>query len=138
MLNNSPTVAVSLLAGLFLSTATHAATVRFDAEEIKVALQTATEEEKGFIDRALRMVDEGQLAPKLVQGAFLRARQQQRRKFQQFKYGLLAQVSDPSIRSELATGRRPVANSPPTLGEKIASRLRRLLSFLPSVHGMIK
>ena len=138
MLKNSSTVAVSLLAALFLSTTTHAATVEFDAEKIKVALQTATPEEEGFIDRVLRMIDEEKLSPELVQGAFVRARKQQRRKFQQFKYGLLAQVSDGSIRSELATGQSPVVDSPPGLRERVASRLRRLFSFLPSVRARIK
>jgi hypothetical protein len=138
MLKNLSTVAVSLLAGLFFSTTTHAAAVEFDTEKIKAALHTATPEEDGFIDRALRMVDEGKLSSELVQGAFVRARKQQRRKFQQFKYGLLAQVSDGSIRLELTTGQLPVADSPPGLRERVASRLRRLFSFLPSVRALIK
>jgi len=139
MLKNSSTVPVSLLAGLLVSTTAHAGKVQFDAEKIKAALQTVTLEEKGFVDRALRMVDEEKLSPELVQGTFVRARKQQRLKFQQFKFGLLAQVSDPALRSELVNGKPPPAAPPASFSERVASRLQRLRLVLsiPGIVGII-
>lgn len=137
ILKNLSTALVSLFAGLLLSTPVHAGAgkVQLDAGKIKAALQTVTLEEKGFVDRTLRMVDEGKLSPKLVQGTFLRARQKRRLKFQQFKFGLLAQVSDPALRAELVHGKPPASAPPASFRERIASRLRRLRESMPGLPG---
>ena len=139
MLRNSSMAMVSIVALLVLSTAaTHAATPRFDADEIKAGLRTAAPEDDGFVDRVLDMVEEGKLSSALVQSTFVWARKQSQHQFQHFKRGLLNRVSDPAIRFELTTGRPATPSPPPTLGETVASLLRRMFSFLPSVHALLE
>ncbi|MFH1267086.1 MAG: hypothetical protein ABIK89_15270 [Planctomycetota bacterium] len=139
MLRNPSTTMASILALLVVSTATSRAdTVGLDAATIKAGLRTAAPEEDGFVDRVLQAVEEGRLSAGLVRGMFLRARKRPEHRFQQFKRGLLTQVSDPGLRSELVTGQSATEDPPPTFGQTLASRVRRLFSFLPSVHAMLK
>lgn len=119
------------------TTSARAVTSQLDVEKIKAALRTATPEEDGFVDRALGMVADGKLSAGLVQGMFVRARREQRHKFQQFKYGLLSQVSDPAIRAELVNGETPPP-PPPNLGQRVAASLRRLSSFLSRVRSLLE
>jgi hypothetical protein len=128
----------SLVLVLAATTATRAGTTSLDAETIKAGLHTATPEEGGFVDRALGMVEEGRLSGGLVQGTFVWARAQPRRKFQHFRYGLIERAPSPAVRTELATGQVANANPPPGLGQRVAARLRRLLSFLPSVQALFR
>jgi hypothetical protein len=129
-----PSLALVLLA----TTATRADTRRLDADTIKAGLYTAAPEEDSFVDRAVGMVEEGRLSGGLVQGTFVWARAQPRRKFQHFRYGLIERAPTEAARTELATGQPPITNPPPGLGQRVAARLRRLLSFLPSVQALFK
>jgi hypothetical protein len=127
----------SLLLLLLATPATFGDTTPLDAETMKAGLHTATPEEDGFIDRAVEMVEKGRLSPGLVHGTFVWARAQPRRKFQHFRYGLIERAPNEQTRTELATGQPPTPNPPPTFGERVARRLRRLFSFLPSVQGWL-
>jgi hypothetical protein len=129
---------ISLLVLPVLSTApVQAATTKLDADKIKAGLHTAAPEEDGFVDRALQMVEEGKLSAKTVQSTFIWARQQSRHRFQHFKRGLITRAPNQAVRTDLVTGQAP-ASAPPSLGERVAARLRRVFSFLPSVHALIK
>ena len=128
-----PSLALVLLATM----STRAATTRLDAETIKAGLKTAAPEEDGFVDRAVGMVEEGRLSGGLVQGTFVWARAQPRRKFQHFRYGLIERAPSEAARTELSTG-RPPAPPPPGFRQRVAARLRRLFSFLPSVHALLR
>ena len=139
MLKHPLTTLASILALLVvLTAASQAGPALLDAATIKASLRTAAAEEDGFVDRVLQAVHEGRLSAGLVQGMFLRARKQPQHRFQQFRLGLLTQVSDPGLRAELVGGPPAIADPPPNFGQMLAARFRRLLSFLPSVHGMIK
>lgn len=123
---------------LVATTATPAASRDLDADTIKAALRTARPEEDGFVDRALGMVEQGRLSSGLVQGTFAWARVQPKRKFQHFRYGLIERAPNEAARRELVTGQAPPTSAPPGLRQRVAERLRRLFSFLPSVHGFLK
>lgn len=123
---------------LAVTPATRAGTTRLDDETIKAGLHTATPEEDGFVDRALGMVEDGKLSGGLVQGTFVWARAQPRRKFQHFRYGLIERAPTAAVRTELATGQVPTTSPAPSLGQQVAARLRRLLSFLPSVQALFR
>lgn len=127
----------SLTLVLAATPATGAATRSLDADTIKAGLHTATPEEDGFVDRALGMVEEGKLSVGLVQGTFVWARAQPRRKFQHFRYGLIERAPSEAARTELETGQAPTSPAP-SLGQQVAARLRRLLSFLPSVQALFR
>ncbi len=79
---------VGILLSVGVRTADTAAPV-LDAETMKAALDTATPEEDGFIERVVALVEEGTLPPKLVHSTFLWARKKPRHKFQYFKRGLI-------------------------------------------------
>jgi hypothetical protein len=64
---------------------------------MKVALRTATPEDDGFIDRVLKLVERGTLPLDMVESTFLWARKKPQRKFQYFKYGLLARAQQQGI-----------------------------------------
>ncbi len=132
---------VSFVALLVLSsTITRAATpVELDAERIKAGLRTTEIEEDGFVDRALRLVEEGKLSAATVQSTFVWARKKSVHKFQHFRYGLLERTPNAAVRRELATGQAPAPPEPtPSLGQRVVARIRRLFSFLPSVHALLK
>jgi len=139
MLKHPLSTMASILALIVGLTATsQAGPARLDATTIKADLRTAAPEEDGFVDRVLGAVEKGRLPAGLVHGMFLRARKQSEHRFQQFKRGLLTQVSDPGLRAELVTGQPGIADPPLTFGQTLALRLRRLFSFLPSVQAMLK
>ena len=123
---------------LVATPATRAATRSLDADTIKAGLHTTTIEEDGFVDRAVGMVEAGRLSGGLVQGTFVWARAQPRRKFQHFRYGLIERAPNAVVRTELSTGQPPIANPPPGLGQRVAARLRRLFSWLPSVQALFR
>jgi hypothetical protein len=127
----------SLVLVIGATTAARAATRSLDVDTIKAGLHTTTLEEDGFVDRAVRMVEEGRLSGGLVQGTFVWARAQPRRKFQHFRYGLIERAPSEAARTELSTGRPPAA-PPAGLRQRVAARLRRLFSFLPSVHALLR
>ena len=74
-----------------------AAASPLDANTMKVALRTATPEDDGFIDRVLMLVDRGTLPLDMVESTFLWARKKPQRKFQYFKYGLIARAQQQGI-----------------------------------------
>ena len=129
----------SLLLVLGATPTTFGDTTPLDAETMKAGLHTAAPEEDGFIDRAVDMVDEGRRSAGLVHGTFVWARVQPQHKFQHFRYGLIERAPNQQTRTELATGRPPTPNPAPTLGQRVAARLRRFFGFLPSMHfGLMK
>ena len=68
-----------------------------DANEMKVALATATPEEEGFIEYVLGRVEKGTLPEDLVQSTFLWARKKSIHKFQYFKRGLILRAAEKGI-----------------------------------------
>jgi len=65
-----------------------------DAEKMKVALRTDTQEEDGFIDAVVDLVNQGKLSRSLVESTFQWARKKERLRFQYFKHGLLKRLSE--------------------------------------------
>jgi len=68
-----------------------------DANEMKIALATATPEEEGFIAYVLDRVEKGTLPEDLVQSTFLWARKKRIHKFQYFKSGLILRAAEKGI-----------------------------------------
>lgn len=60
-----------------------------DVKKMKVALHTATPQEKGFIEYVVARVHAGTLPLDLVESTFLWARKKPTRKFFYFKLGLI-------------------------------------------------
>ena len=123
-----------------LSTAaTHAAAPELDADKIKASLHTTYLEEDGFVDRALELVEDGRLSAATVYSTFIWARRQSVHKFQHFKQGLLDRAPNRAVREELLDGPPPPApNPPPTLGQRVVARIRRVFSFLPPVRRLLR
>jgi hypothetical protein len=71
-----------------------ASDVHLTADQMKVALRTATVEENGFIQSVLDAVDLGVLPEELVQSTFLWARKKPKHKFQYFKYGIILRAAE--------------------------------------------
>jgi hypothetical protein len=91
---------LSLIAVFLLLTAAasrQAEASPLDANTMRVALHTATPEEDGFIDHVLMLVDRGALPLDMVESTFLWARKKPQRKFQYFKYGMLARAKQQGI-----------------------------------------
>jgi hypothetical protein len=70
------------------------------AENMKVALRTATPQEGDFIERVLALVQKGTLPLDLVQSTFLWAKKKPRNKFYYFKQGLILRAADRGIHVE--------------------------------------
>ena len=95
--------------------------VALDAATIKAGLRTTEIEEDGFVDRALRLVDEGKLPAATVQSTFMWARNKSVHKFQHFRYGLLERAPSTAVRQELAPGQAPAPPPPtPSLGQRVS------------------
>jgi hypothetical protein len=84
----TPIILLLALLLLGLADATQAAT-ELDAETMKAALHTDTEEEDGFIQKVLDKVDNGELPKKMVYSTFLWAKRKRTRRFQYFKWGMI-------------------------------------------------
>jgi len=131
---------ISFAALVVLTTAAaHAATTELDADKIKAGLHTTYEEEDGFIDRALELVEEGKLSAATVYSTFVWARGHSVHKFQHFKQGLLERTPNAAVRAELLYGPAP----PPPLGPLTLRRrgldgLRSVLSILPPVRRLLR
>lgn len=69
-----------------------------DAEKMKVALHTSTEQEGGFIEYVVARVKAGTLPADLVHSTFLWARKKPRRKFFYFKCGLIERAAKQGIK----------------------------------------
>jgi hypothetical protein len=70
-----------------------AATVNLDAPTIKAALRTATPEEKGFVEKVVRLMQKGKLPRPLVENTFDWARRKPEHRFQYFKQALTLQAA---------------------------------------------
>lgn len=140
MLRHALTRLVSLVALVVLSTAaTHAATTELDADRIKAALHTTYEEENGFVDRALDLVEKGKLSSSTVYSTFLWARGHSAHKFQHFKQGLLERAPNAAVRAELLYGPAPPPPPPPlTLRQRVLDGLVGVLSILPPVRRLLR
>ena len=68
-----------------------------NAENMKVALHTATVQEGHFIERVLCLVKKGTLPLDMVQSTFLWAKKKPTRKFFYFKQGLIQRAADQGI-----------------------------------------
>lgn len=134
-------LALSLSLVVSWVTTTQGATTPLDADRIKAGLQTTSLEEDGFVDRALRMVEEGKLSAQLVQSTFVWARPQPQHRFQHFKQGLITRAPS-GVRNELATGQPDEPSPPLSLGQRVGAWLHAKLGFLggflPSVRARLK
>ena len=65
-----------------------------DAATMRAALHTTPDEEQGFIDRVLLLVEQNKLPADMVRSTFLWARRKTRHQFQYFKYALTVRASD--------------------------------------------
>ncbi len=68
-----------------------------DPAQIKAALHTVAEEEDGFIDRSVAMVNAGSLPRDLFISTFLWARRKPTHQFQYFKRGLIERAAAQGI-----------------------------------------
>jgi hypothetical protein len=59
-----------------------------DPDQIKAALHTATDEEGGFIDRSVALVNKGTLPRDMFTSTFIWARKKPKHRFQYFKQAL--------------------------------------------------
>ena len=92
----SPAILVGLIVVMgFASIAVAGSSL--DPAEIKAVLRTTAEEEGGFIDRTIRMVDHGQLPRDIFDSCFIWARKKPKHKFQYFKRALIARAADAGI-----------------------------------------
>jgi len=89
--------ALTPLATYFLSSQ-NAQAAPLDADAMKVALQTATPEEDGFLDYVLARVDAKTLPLSLVESTFQWARKKPRHRFQYFKRALIERAAKIGIR----------------------------------------
>ncbi|MCE5269374.1 MAG: hypothetical protein LLG00_15975 [Planctomycetaceae bacterium] len=67
------------------------------AENMKVALHTATPQENGFIERVLDRVQRGTMPLDLVKSTFQWARKKPRKQFYYFKQGLILRAAEQGI-----------------------------------------
>jgi hypothetical protein len=89
---------IVVLALLVIASARRAAAnEHLTADQMRVALRTASIEEDGFIDRVLAAVDKGVLPESLVQSTFLWARKKTKYRFRYFKYGLILRAADQGV-----------------------------------------
>ena len=91
---------VVLLATLAAALARADDSVPLTAENMKVALHTATVQEGDFIERVLALVQKGTLPLDLVQSTFLWAKKKPRNKFYYFKQGLILRAAEQGIHVE--------------------------------------
>jgi hypothetical protein len=89
---------VVVLAILLAAPARAVDTGPLTAENMKVALHTATVQEGHFIERVLYMVKKGKLPLDLVQSTFLWAKKKPAKKFYYFKQGLILRASAQGIK----------------------------------------
>ena len=68
--------------------------VGMDAATMRAALHTTPDEEQGFIDRALALVEQNKLPADMVRSTFLWARRKTRHQFEYFKYALTVRAAD--------------------------------------------
>ncbi len=88
----SPRILVFALLLLSVHTG-RAATTNLDAATIKAALRTATPEEKGFVEKAVRLMNKGKLPRPLVENTFDWARRKNEHRFEYFKQALSIQAA---------------------------------------------
>jgi hypothetical protein len=68
-----------------------------DPDQIRAALHTIPEIEKGFIDKTVGMVQAGTLPRSLFTSTFLWARKKPRYQFEYFKHGLTIRAAEIGI-----------------------------------------
>jgi hypothetical protein len=90
------TLLVAILAAAYQPAA--AQQTKLDAATIKAGLRTTAIEEKGFVDRVLKLMDEGVLPQSMVHGTFLWAKKKPRHKFQYFKFAMIVRASRIGVR----------------------------------------
>jgi hypothetical protein len=92
-------IAVGITALLAYMTAgvARADDVNLDPDQIKAVLHTATDEEQGFIDRTVKMVNAGTLPRDIFTSCFIWARKKPHHKFQYFKQALTARAASVGI-----------------------------------------
>lgn len=79
-----------------------------DADTMKAALRTATEEEDGFVERALKASHDGKLPAGMLESTFQWARRKQSHQFQYFKQALTLRAQEVGVSLE-----KPTTPSPP-------------------------
>jgi hypothetical protein len=71
---------------------------KLDAKTIKMGLETTVIEEKGFVDRVVKLMEEGILPQSMVHGTFFWAKKKPRHKFQYFKFAMIVRASRIGVR----------------------------------------
>jgi hypothetical protein len=72
---------------------TQGATMNLDAPTIKAALRTTDIEDKGFVEKVIRLMNKGKLPRALVETTFDWARRKNEHRFQYFKQALTVQAT---------------------------------------------
>ena len=91
------TLLVGLIVAVVCARMCMAESVVLDAEKMKVALHTSTEQEDGFIEYVVARVKAGTLPIDLVESTFLWAIKKPRKKFFYFKCGLIKRAAAQGI-----------------------------------------
>jgi hypothetical protein len=71
-----------------------AAATTLDADQIRAVLRTTKEEDNGFIDRAVTLVNAGVLPRDIFESCLIWAKKKQQHRFQYFKRALVARAAD--------------------------------------------
>jgi hypothetical protein len=86
---------VAAMAGVWAQKAS--AEVKLDAAQIKVGLRTVTPNDEGFVDRVVKMTNDGRLPVSLVDSTFQWARKKSQNQFQYFKRALILRAAKQGI-----------------------------------------
>jgi hypothetical protein len=71
-----------------------AADTKLDPDQIRAVLRVTKEEDNGFIDRAVLLVNQGVLPREIFEGCFIWARKKQQHRFQYFKHALISRAAE--------------------------------------------
>jgi hypothetical protein len=71
---------------------------RLNADQIRAGLRTATQEENGFVDRVLLLVEQRRLPARTVYTTFLWARNKPKHRFQYFRRAMILRAARLGIR----------------------------------------
>ncbi|HLA86369.1 MAG TPA: hypothetical protein VJL29_16405 [Thermoguttaceae bacterium] len=99
---------------------------RLDVATIKMALNVTDLEDNGFIERVVRLMNEGRISRTYVTGAFAKARSRPKNQFQYFKQAMINLALRDGVD---LTKPDPPASSPSTnqsLWQRLLARLREL------------
>jgi hypothetical protein len=93
----APLIVMAILLGSFSAQFARADDFNLDPDQIRAALHTTTDIDKGFIDKTVSMVQAGTLPRSLFTSTFIWARKKPVHRFQYFKAALIKQAADIGI-----------------------------------------